>query len=262
MDINIHEKIIKSILLKKTLPNLEESNIIFDKTMLDICVEAKFLPNCKFIVNTKVDLLNAICQIYSEFSVIKDLMELHNLVPNEECLINAYKYGQLKNIQYLVSKGGTVTTACMGAILPKMNKSDVQFYVSNYTKYTESLEKRIKQLENQITNLGHVPESINEKVMLNIDLTENKVTTIEEKYKNCRVPEKYLSLGYIGYSNRRANYEYVKRNLIRRIKKNCWISIDGFIDLPPYLRYMLDMQDVYVDWVDIHRLVCLFYWDD
>jgi len=237
------------------LPCLDRLGIMFDKEMLDICAQNSFFPDLAYVVEPKIELLKALCKSYVHSSIIEDVVEKYNLVPDEDCMVYVCSKYNMPMVKFLISKGGWITPRCMEYILKGVNQNLIDLMVSDNIRYTSMLENRIKELGGTIPNIYNKP-------IICIDVSANEVVQVK-KCKKGLMPKKFTQINNNIRGNNKS-FRFVKTNLVKRIRENYWLAKgnDQLIDLPRYIRDILGLGDGYINFKDIDKLVCLFYRND
>jgi len=257
------DDVMKSISFRLKLPTLEESEFVLDKEIMDLCAKYNFFPTCKFVVESEMDLLRTSCRVQN-LSKIKSIIQEFNLIPDEDCMVKACEFNSnVPVIKYLISKGGVITQKCIRIAMSKgTSRTFMALLIDNYMRQMQRVIERCKQYEDQILRLGEVPVFESKLDIANIDVDYDEIAKIKQKYENGTTPARYHLIS--GVRNRKLSYEKIKVHFTKLININSWIVKDNneLIDLPREVRDVIGLDEGYVDFSNIDKLICLFYRED
>jgi len=111
------ENVVMAIKYHVQLPHLKNSNLLFDKKILDYCFECNFVPLYVFDCIGSMDVLQLLCKT-KNIGAIKNMISKYELKPDVVCMTNACRIGrEIAIIKYLISVGGVIGFDCIEGCL-------------------------------------------------------------------------------------------------------------------------------------------------
>lgn len=261
------------------IPNIDRfDNIVFDKEILNLCRNHNFFPKYKFsCITTEMLQLQGACRT-RDLGQVRQLIKSYNLVPDEICMENIAIFKEGSVTEYLISMGGKVSIECLKLRVQsyKSNKflmimlnaleSDQKEMIKNY-------ESKILELETKLANVNVVKEIeeveeekvVNKYNVIKVDVADEKIVEIRNKYKNKKVPHKNI-MSFLGIEKTvKVSHIDFKKLLFDKIKNESWLCEDDktLICIPVKYRKLFgikynDINNV-VSFNDVDKLIVLFY---
>lgn len=279
------EDIKESIKCHVQIPNIERfENIILDDEMHKCCIKNKFFPKYKFnCVSTEMILLQEACH-KKDGSIIKKLVKMHKLVPDEICMELISKHRESTIFPFLIKSGGKVNLQCLRNISDSYNNNKfiIQYmtefekeYMKEITGYKNKITELERQLKENINGDGDVSEPYLPQPIINNDLEikynvlqlnvdNDKILQYRQKYKNKKVPHKKIVSFYGIEDKQKVSYADFKKLLFEKIQNESWTCTHDktLIKVPSQYRELFGLENNENDVVsfgDIEKLICMFY---
>lgn len=262
------------------IPNIERfDNIIFDKEILNLCRNHNFFPKYKFsCITTEMLQLQGACRA-RDLGQVRQLIKSYNLVPDEICMENIASFKEGAVTEFLISMGGKVNIECL-KLRAKSYKSNKFLMIMLNALEDEEKEKiknyesKILELETKLANVNVIKaveevkeeENVNAKYnIVKVDVTDEKLVEIRNKYKNKKVPHKnIMSFLEIDKTVKVSHIDF-KKLLFDKIKNESWLCEDNktLICIPVKHRKAFGFKDNDINNVvsfnDVDKLIVLFY---
>jgi len=255
------DDVLASLEHKINLPHFDKSNIVFDQKMLDLCSNNNFYPEYQFEPYDKLALLRTLCKTLKA-KAIRDLLSKYDIVPDEECMINACsRSSNMTIVKLLINAGGIITLECLKrAAFCAPSRCFVHLLFNEYGGQIELYKKHIEKLQEQVVALGGIPvvcENDNNKPnIIKFHFDQDEIEQCKKQYEQ----KQLMSLKYNQIFGTKRSCKKTFNDLKKTIEeRKKWISKDnaGFLNLPDQVRNVLGLEDGLVNVDDIDKLVCL-----
>lgn len=251
--------------------------------MHKLCIGNKFFPKYKFnCVSTEMFLLQEACH-KKDGPVIKKLVKMHKLVPDEICMELISQHRESIIFPFLIKSGGKVNLKCLQNVADSYNNN--KFIIQYMTEFEKEYIKEITGYKNKITELErrldntngdvsdphpHLPQPIiNDGLeikynVLQLNVDNDKILQYRQKYKNKRIPHKKI-VNFYGIDNKqKVSYADFKKLLFEKIQNESWTCTHDktLIKIPLQYRELFGLdnnENDVVSFGDIEKLICMFY---
>lgn len=264
------------------IPNIERfDNIVMDKDMYTCCIENNFYPKYKFnCISSEMFLLQGACYM-RDVSLVKKLIKMHKLVPDEICMENCSKYREATIFPNLIKAGGKVNLKCVKNVSKSYaNNKFIKQYLNEYEKEymieITNYKNKIAELEKCVTGtkvdnieIQRDKQPIVDVVevkynILNLDIDNDKILQCRLKYKNKRVPHQKIIEFFNINGKQKVSYSDFKKLLFEKIQEESWAceSDKKLIKVPLKYRSMFGFSDNDNDVIsfdNVEKLIYLFY---
>jgi hypothetical protein len=273
------EDVKTSIKYRYEIPNIERfDNMIFDSEILKLCRNHNFSPKYKFsCITTEMLQLQGACK-ERDLGQVRQLIKSYNLVPDEICMENIASFKEGAITEYLISVGGKVNIECLKLRVKSYKSNKFLMIMLNALENQEkdiikNYESKILELETKLANVNVVKEveevKEEEKIIkyniVKVDVADDKLIEIRNKYKNKKVPHKNIMSFFEIDKTVKVSHIDFKKLLFDKIKNESWLCEDDktLICIPIKYRKAFGFNDNDINNVvsfnDVDKLIVLFY---
>lgn len=278
------------------IEHINRFGVTVDSEMTNICYKNGLNPKT-YKLKHDISTLEFISQ-HSLLSDIKKFIKTYNIVPNEQCLLNACTRSKVDVIRYLVSIGGNFTFKCMEKMMKHGTKSRASTGVDFFRPYYHVMENEIKKIDEykkKIDELEIKLKKSNENIQSSknksddesddesdddsdddsdnesdgkneenednfIEITVSNTIKIPKRQRQ-KVKPPFQMVKYFKLNDNKLSFIDSRQLLLKNIKDNNWFGkTKTHINLPEDFRKLLGIsQNGSINFTDLDKIVKLCY---